>query len=223
LRQGSENDSGLQGMARYWAIYGGWRALFSSAYLWSAVIGTALLTPLWLRGGWWDISLSTLPNLLGFTLGAYALLISFGDERFKAFLIATDTERTTAFMEVSATFFHFIFVQALALMAALLAKAFAQAPNEWVSLVVDGQAAWLGALRTGWWLFGFLLFVYSITLIVAAGLAVFEVSTWFNDHQSGHATRTEDSAQKTPPLPESTQQRTPITTPPSSRGVPESS
>lgn len=178
------------GFSRYWSAYGGWKALRSSKYLWTAVVCSAFTAPIWLKEPWWDTPLAVLPNLLGFTLGGYALLVSFGDEKFKAFLIEAEVkEKTSAFMTVSAAFIHFILVQASALLVAILARAFFTIPNEWIAALGNesprphAQELALQFAVGAWWWFGFLLFLYSITSIVAVGMAVFEVTGWFNDHQ----------------------------------------
>lgn len=203
MKRRAGRDEPPAGFSRYWAAYGGWKALLSSKYLWTAWLCTILTAPIWVRDGWWEGPLAVLPNLLGFTLGGYALLVSFGDEQFKAFLIdVDDVDGTTAFMSVSATFLHFILVQASALLVAVLAKSFFILPLEWLMTLGIG----MGEPRTHtlnvalqlvihcWWFFGFFLFLYSVLLIVAVGMAVFEVSGWFNDHRVKEAAREEAKA-----------------------------
>ena len=89
--------------------YGGWREICVSPYLHVAVV-LAILTPgIWTRQGWWDIPLGVLPNVIGFTLGGYAILIAFGDERFKALLTTpSDQHLVSAFLAINATFVHFL-------------------------------------------------------------------------------------------------------------------
>src|SRR6185295_12041303 len=62
--------------ARYWQAYGGWRALFRSLYLHVAIIITCLLWGRWTMAGWWEMPLAVLPNIIGFSVGGYALLLS---------------------------------------------------------------------------------------------------------------------------------------------------
>src|SRR5947207_15899152 len=58
-----------------------------------------------------------------FTLAGYAMLIAFGDERFKALLTAPSAEHpASAFMAINATFMHFLVVQIVALLVAIVAK-----------------------------------------------------------------------------------------------------
>ena len=104
--------------ARYWRAYGGSRALFSSPYLHVSVLLAGAMYPFWLREAWWDTALSTLPNVLGFTLAGFTIWLGFGDEKFRTLISRAKPDRESPFMGVSAGFAHFVVVQILALMAA---------------------------------------------------------------------------------------------------------
>jgi hypothetical protein len=75
-----------QDLFDYFQRYGSWAAVARSPYTHLAVVVTACSYPLWMHGTWSDVPLQVLPNLLGFALAAYALLLAFGDERFRSFL-----------------------------------------------------------------------------------------------------------------------------------------
>lgn len=136
--------------------------------------------------GWWEQSLSVLPNLLGFTLGGFAIFMSFGDDRFRSLLAmpSKDPGKPTVYVEVCSAFVHFIVVQVLALIFAVLAKS-------WVF-----YAAWMNPVREflpylnaigGF--FGYGLFLYAITSVLAATMQVFRISNAYSKHQasSGNA------------------------------------
>ena len=98
----------------YWNTYGGWRALLSSPYLHVALFLLLLTNHQWISRDWWDQSLAILPNLLGFSLGGFAIFLGLGDEQFRAVLAEKDEkESNSAYTLVSATFVHFILIQAL--------------------------------------------------------------------------------------------------------------
>ena len=61
----------------YWKIYGGWGAVGKSPALWVSFLITAVCYPFWKMGTWPDTTLSIVPNLLGFSLGAMAVGSSF--------------------------------------------------------------------------------------------------------------------------------------------------
>jgi hypothetical protein len=102
---------------------------FGSPYFHGALALTLLCYRRWWVGApWWDDPKSILPNLFGFTLGAYALLVAFSDEEFRAIIIGAPKvtgeakPRPSPFLSISAAFAHYLFVQAAALLWAVAAQ-----------------------------------------------------------------------------------------------------
>lgn len=176
---------------KYWKAYGGWRAVRKSPYIGAASLITVLSFGLWWDGDWCDTALSVLPNLLGFSLGGYAMLVGFGDDKFKALLseTPTDDDETVVFMGVSASFVHFIVVQALALIIALISKALAGKPVSEISKLVPSLEGTLVVLSRIGWALGFLIFAYALTLTVASTMSIFRLTDWL----------TQANAKKRPP------------------------
>jgi len=151
----------------YWKTYGGARTLIRSPYLHAAAFLTVLIAiPMWNRAafkeGWYDTCLTVVPSLLGFTLGGYAILMAFGDERFRRAISGPDPDGTPSpFMVVNAAFVHFIVIQAVSLLVALVSKAW-----EWKT----GIAA----------LVGLTLLIYAIFAALAAALAILNLASWFD-------------------------------------------
>jgi hypothetical protein len=111
--------SGVTAFRSYWSVYGGFGAVFASAYFWAAVSLTAVTSFWWLHGIWWDRVMAITPNILGFSFSGYLLLLAVGSEDFMK-LLARAGGRESALMDVSATFVHFIVVQFTALILTLL-------------------------------------------------------------------------------------------------------
>lgn len=180
-------------LARYWKAYGGWRELVRSFYFHMAILVALISFPIWSKDPpasgptWWDLALTVLPNLLGFTLGGYTLLVGFMGEQFRTAIAGPSeqsdgSQKESPFIEVNSTFVHFILVQILALIAAVVAKSLHTEPS-----LVPGFAglfhlpvALVSKVVIGLWGIGFLLFSYALTLLIAALLAVFRVSTWID-------------------------------------------
>jgi hypothetical protein len=168
-------------LRRWWDWRGGWRGLFRSGYFWTSVALLAVTAHYWLVEDWWEMPLSILPNVIGFSLGGYAILLAFGDERFRAVLLrpptGTDQEPNppSRYMRVSAIFLHFILVQIWALAFGIVAKA--------TNFSLGLKSATLNeALDVGRILFsgfGFLLFLYAIALAAGAAMSVFGLSEAF--------------------------------------------
>lgn len=173
----------------YWKGYGGWRALVCSPYLHLAVVLTLLMNGTWTVGGWWSDPLSVLPNLIGFTLGGYAILMAFGDEEFRKLLAGTDSpEKNSPFIGVNVAFVHFILVQISALLVALVAKAhpLSTAFPDLKNYIADCKAllALRGIVGNSFWFFGYFLFIYAMLSAIAAVASIFRVARWYDKSRS---------------------------------------
>lgn len=168
--------------ARYWAAYGGWSALLRSGYLWGALALLPITFKLWLEpsctangcSAWWDLSLGVLPNLLGFTLGGFAVFLGFGDSRFVGVISTPSNPKNpfSLYVMVCSNFVHFILVQMMALLAAVIAKSL------WF------EAEWMQSLESllpyGNAFFGFIgfgLFLYALMLLAATTMQLFMLAS----------------------------------------------
>jgi hypothetical protein len=104
-----------------WRITGGWRSTFRSGDFWITLGVTVLCFNFWRNDIWWDQVISVLPNLLGFTLGGFAIFLGFGSESFKT-MLSDEDELKSPYVSVSAAFLMFVAFQVLALLYALVAK-----------------------------------------------------------------------------------------------------
>ncbi|MBG3092071.1 hypothetical protein ACEE45_02335 [Proteus vulgaris] len=158
---------------KYWSVYGGFTALFKSSYFYVAFLVACILYPAWSKSGWWGDVLSLLPNLLGFSLGGLAILLAVGDDGFKK-LIAGGSEgsKPSPYMEACTAFVHFIFLQILAILIALLAKTYGVI----LPKIFCKEALLLLSF------FGYFIFIYSIFCTLAAVFAVFRVADWFDSY-----------------------------------------
>ena len=167
---------------RYWRAYGGWRSLVRSPYLHIAFVLNCICFASWIGNKeWWETVISILPNLLGFTLGGFAIFIGFGDEKFRKLLVEeTEKEilegKPPLYESLCATFVHFILIQILGLVFALVRKS--------LSVVVVDATQWQMVLRTlnpvaGF--FGHLLFLYAMCSALAACMHVFRIAADYSD------------------------------------------
>jgi len=150
----------------YWKSYGGYSALLRSPYFHFAILISSLCRPVWAieheGWAWYSICVDVIPNILGFTLGGYAMLLAFGNEKFQDLLAGDDGNgEPSAFMKVNGTFIHFIVLQIIALLAALI------------------SFGW--DVKTGVFAFiGFTTFVYALFSAVAAALAILRLAGVFD-------------------------------------------
>lgn len=171
--------------SRYWRSYGGLRALVRSPYLHLALVLLVITTHFWSVEKWWEHPLSILPNLLGFSLGGLAMFLSFGDEKFRSILAEeTAADQPSPYMELCSTFVHFIVLQLGALIFALVARS------------LDFQFPWPAEYRASVSVLtvvfsgtGYLLFLYSVSSMLAATMSVFRICSWYELHQKNKPTQ----------------------------------
>jgi hypothetical protein len=164
----------------YWRSYGGLKAILGSPFFHASLLLTAVTFRLWMPGQpWYDMVIGVMPNLLGFTIGGFAIFLAFGDEKFRALIAGSDNGTTSPFLNLCVTFLHFVLIQMATLIVAICGKALAfDLPD------------YLGGAPVSYWFgtffgaIGFGLFLYSITLGAAAGMAIFRAARYFDAFQS---------------------------------------
>jgi hypothetical protein len=165
-------------IARYWQAYGGTRALVLSPYLHFSLILTVAMFPFWLWQPWWDTVISSLPNILGFTLAGFTIWLGFGDEKFRTLISRAKPTEESPFMGVSAGFAHFVIIQISSLLTALWAKAmsFSLPPACWLTKYMP-YASFVGNF------IGFLIFIYALLSALAATMGVLRAASWYDKHK----------------------------------------
>lgn len=150
-------------VSQYWAIYGGFRALFLSPYLHVAIVLTVITWGFRSNGRTAsEIAVGVLPNLLGFTVGALAIVLAFSSAKVFERL-AERGDPQSFFMKLTSSLIHFILVQVSALVSAIVARMTDQSFMDFVSL--------------------FLLF-YAVIVTFAAGLQLFLTAVIYNTRAS---------------------------------------
>lgn len=160
----------------YWRAYGGARALIRSPYLHASLVLLAITCHTWVSRGWWDGVINVMPNVLGFTLGGFAIFIGFGDENFRR-LVATlskDDGAPSAYVELCSTFVHFVVLQALAILFAVVAKSldFYVPWNYFIRRALNVGEIIVGAIGYG-------LFIYALISVVAVCMHLFRVAEMY--------------------------------------------
>jgi len=176
-----------QSFLKYWRGYGGTSAVLTSPFFHAAVVLSffAILDPV--NGVWVERSQSITPSMLGFTLGGYAIFVSFGDDAFKRAIAGTKNGEESPLSKFNNTFFHYIFVQSMALTSSLFSESALRIRNplitndprpilEWLV----GVSAFLVSSVT------IVLFFYSVFLSIAAAMAIRDlVSAYDAGHSDG--------------------------------------
>jgi hypothetical protein len=151
-----------------------------------AFVVTILCCNFWTNEAWWEQVISVLPNLLGFTLGGFAIFLGFGSETFKT-MLSDDDETKSPYISVSASFLIFVLFQVVALLYAFVSKAMhfdlvvLAHKKEWFfekqAVPIQEWLLWLDPFTAG---FGYLLFVYSMIFTLRASMRIFRLSRWYH-------------------------------------------
>lgn len=189
----SEQQHGVRDILKtYWNAYGGSKAVFRSPFFWISIALLVLTTHYWLTKEWWDQVLSVMPNVLGFTLGGFAIFLGFGDEEFRKLISGQEPEEDgpSPYVEVSSTFLHFVFVQLVTLLMAISVKAtrFDLTEIDFLAgkIWINDLAEILVSARVIADMFGYWLFLYGLCITAAAALAIFRVSFWYDSLQTAN-------------------------------------
>lgn len=167
-----KNSSQQGSLSYYFEVYGGWEELIKSRYSHVALLITILCFPYWLYKDWWEDVLSIIPNLLGFTLGGYAMLMAFGDSEFHKELATKGDSRYSPLMRVNSTFVHFILLQVLSLVFAIIVKSYYFSPTGILARFIDDFSTLFTLLMGATYFLGFFVFSYALISTIAATFAI---------------------------------------------------
>lgn len=168
---------------RYWRVYGGFNSLFKSIYFWGAISLTALLYPHWSSQEWWNDALSIMPNLLGFSLGGYAMFLAISDKGFIKLIAEKDEDDdgVTIYLEMNSTFIHFILLQICSIITAIIRKTY--------NFPLSEQSLIFQYIGDFWWSLAFLMnllayffFIYALVSAIAATFALFRTTCWYSHY-----------------------------------------
>lgn len=143
----------------YWDAYGGISALLNSRYFQLSGIFMVFVPQMWGAKGadgkfaWTETALSVVPSMLGFSLGAMAILLAIGPSTFLK--LAQNGGRNSFYMAAIAAFFHFMLVQIACIFLAIVVKA-------WPVVIFSAL--------------GYFAFTYSIACGLAAAAALVDLA-----------------------------------------------
>jgi len=165
----------------YWKVYGGASGVVFSPYFWASILLSLVCLPICLEPKWWEIPKNILPSLIGYSIAGFSLWLSFGSDSFKKAFASKKRNGHSYYLGVTTTFFHFVLVQIIALLLAIIAEAkpllamsrcWPVVPTSWIPVF---RHIWPYATRIGWFL-SFWCFLYSLLLCLAALLALYKVT-----------------------------------------------
>lgn len=170
------------GMPRYFAEYGGWNSVFASKYFYAAVAVSGLGYWYFQQPKWWDLVTSVVPGLVGFAIAGVAIFVSLGSDALRSIIAGKEagSTATSPFIAFMSMFTHFIMVQLIALVLALVAKFFYETASPPSAALVDVGVT----LRPIFWWLGGLFFCYAVMLCLSLATEIFRLATMIDDFQS---------------------------------------
>ncbi len=173
--------SAFNSMKKYVNIYGGTKSILFSPYFLISILITAACRSMYFKPGWWELPKMILPSMIGFSIASFSLWISMLSSGLQK--IFSRTPRTIQVASsINSTFFHFIFIQILALIFAIAAESYPIAtfakfhPNIipiWIKPYLYIQ--WHN-ITVAFYFISFWLFIYALTLCMASIIALFEIA-----------------------------------------------
>lgn len=161
--------------SRFWKLYGGFYEVFCSPYMHVALVITMISFKVWSNAGWWDTPISILPMFLAFSLTGLAIFISLGISSFGRFLVSVGPDDKSAFLSVVGSFISFNFWQLNAFILSIISKAlffkWNNAPDIYIAILPFAKII-------GWGV-SYLIFIYSVLLLLAATFSLFRVAGWY--------------------------------------------
>lgn len=160
----------LGNVSEVYKSYGGIQALFLSSYFYMAVAISLLSWRAVVFGTWVEITKSILPNLVGFSIAAYALLFSVLDRDQRQALRKPSAAigGRSPLLVLASSITHAILIQILALLSAIV---FWSEPFPYVSCA-DKLGLWVNIITSS---VGMFLTSYGIILVMAAALSLFRL------------------------------------------------
>lgn len=172
--------------ASYWSKYGGFKSLLLSPYFQTAILITLLTVGFWfgISTKWWERVISVIPNLLGFTLGGFAIFLGFGSDDFRNLMAPKDEKQYSPYMDVVSSFMHFVMVQIIALVFALIVEGFYLYGQSKALPLIEFSKFYAAAITAVSGFLGMLLFIYSIMLAIAACVALYKLADLYSEFET---------------------------------------
>lgn len=152
----------LNDISDYILYFGSLKDILYTPYFHFAVIVSvfvSILSPC--NNEWSNIALGVLPSILGFSVGGYAIIITFGDDEFRRFLANTKTQDgKSILLVINGAFIHFIASQTLAIFLAYIVKS-TNIKNIYLNFLLS------------------IPFAYSLFFCVAIAFEIKTISKWY--------------------------------------------
>lgn len=165
----------FQNINLVFGIYGGISALFHSIYVRISILVTAIAWRSSFSELWVKYSVSILPNIIGFSIAAIAIITVIGDDGFRRRMSQVNTlhDEESDLTVMLASFVWFILIQITAILFAIIfsSKPFPFSCNLWGNNCIT----WNYYVNLSFSFVGMFLFIYSLSLVIASVFMTFHL------------------------------------------------
>lgn len=172
--------STLGTLCKYAKDYGGIPSFLFSPYSLIALLITIVCKNYAHSIRWVDLPKGVLPSIIGFSIAAFSLWISMLSGGLKD-IFTKNAKAIAIASNINTTFFHFIFIQIVAFMYAIIAES-KPAAFIYKNIVTQPYFTTLQITQGAWdtfvfWMYaiGLYLFIYAVTLCLASMIALFQI------------------------------------------------
>lgn len=152
----------------YWALYGRWGAVLKSPLAHLSIVFSAVAWGTGRACDWTELAVSIIPSLMGFSLGAMAIVLAFPTTRMFE-VLSEGGRQDSYYMDMASKFLHFFVLQTFALICGMC--------------VPSGKYAAVDVL-------GFWLLTYSSLTGLALAISLYATARLYNhpgSHEQGDA------------------------------------
>lgn len=168
----------FESICLYFRRYGGVVAFIFSPYLHMAIIITIFTYSHIDVTEMRSIVFQFIPNTIGFSLAAFAIYLSIGNEKFAKIMSSSKESENSLLIKGAATFLHFILVQVFTLVSFIIIDQRGYFVQGSASITVNGITYYGSAA------FDFVitfLTMYTILNAVAVSILIFNIAVWYSE------------------------------------------
>lgn len=168
----------------YFGEYGGLNAIVSSPFFWAAVALCGIVSRYFMQPGWWEVVISVVPGLVGFSIAGVAIFISLANDALRSLIAGRepDEKESSPFIKFMAMFTHFIILQLGSFLFAFVAKALYQTTPVGSAALIEA----INEYKNIFWLAGDLLFCYATFLTIALVLEIYRLARMIDEFETAH-------------------------------------
>lgn len=159
-------------VVQYWNAYGGSASFFKSPYLHFSLLLSVLCVNIWFPSEkkFSEMAIAVLPNLIGFSIGAFAILAQMVE---KQEVLRLNIESKKVGIVFSSSFVHAILFQILAIILAIISKA--SIGIILIAIFGEYSLKYIFFISIVFHFISFAIFIYAILIVLSLAFTIFRI------------------------------------------------